>query len=71
MIAGTIQARQRERVGDRMPTYQRKQCGERGEILGRRDERGEKAVCPHCGGKDVATMLTTGFTAPPIHPKPF
>jgi putative FmdB family regulatory protein len=56
-----------------MPTYEFKckQCGERFEIVCHWDERDEKAVCPQCGGKDVETVLTASFKAPPIHPKPF
>jgi len=37
--------------------YQCASCGERFEILCGHSERDEKAVCPSCGGRDVAQVL--------------
>jgi putative FmdB family regulatory protein len=46
-----------------MPLYefQCASCGERFEIVCALADREEKAVCPHCGGQDVAQVLG-GFT---------
>jgi len=46
-----------------MPLYEFRcaSCGERFEIMCGHAERGDKAVCPHCGGRDV-TQVLGGFT---------
>ena len=45
-----------------MPIYEYTcaKCGERFEIVSSHAERGEKAVCPACGGREV-TQVFGGF----------
>jgi putative FmdB family regulatory protein len=46
-----------------MPVYEFNcaQCGEHFEIISSYADRDDKAVCPSCGGRDVAQVLG-GFT---------
>lgn len=47
-----------------MPVYEYKcnACGERFDVVASFDEREAKAVCPSCGGRDVAQSFGT-FTS--------